>query len=134
MMVCYLLHVIIDCTAVEFNISLNLYDSKTSNCGNKYSSSLIITYLIASFLGSVKSLFWSIYRYSPPKHVDVVTTEYYDIDSNNHTVIHVNKHHFTETVGYLLFGVSQVVLQIVMQNMFVAMSAIQYGQVQVSSK
>ena len=75
-----------------------------------------------SYQAALKTLFWSIFAMSPFESADVI------IDNAVGTQA-INKHLFTEAVGYILFGVYHVIVVIVLLNLLIAMMSNSYQHV-----
>lgn len=85
---------------------------------------------MTSLQSTIKTQFWALYGYSPPQFADVVIAE--EIQHvGNETVVVVNKHKFTESVGYIMFGVYNVTAIIILLNMLIAMMSTSFMNVQV---
>lgn len=70
-----------------------------------------------SFGNTIKTLFWALFCMSPIESADVVI-ENLPGESENTTII--NRHSFTEAVGYLAFACFEVVSVIIILNMLIA--------------
>ena len=82
-------------------------------------------------VSSIKSCYWATFGYGPPEFADLVTSEYYDVE-NNHVIAKVNKHGFTEGVGYVVFALVNVVMTTLMSNLLMAVIAKDLDDVDVS--
>jgi len=85
-----------------------------------------------SFQSALKTEFWALYGYSPPNYADLVIGEHIR-HIGNQTVVVVNKHKLTESVGYLLFGLYNISAIIVLLNMLIAMMSTSFMNVQENS-
>ncbi|CAH1786057.1 unnamed protein product [Owenia fusiformis] len=81
-----------------------------------------------TFTDSVKTLFWAIFAMSPINAADVVISPYTKQDGNE-TIVYINKHEITQTVGALMFGAYHVIAIIVLLNMLIAMMTNSYQMV-----
>ncbi|XP_049947297.1 short transient receptor potential channel 4-like [Schistocerca serialis cubense] len=71
---------------------------------------------ISSFVNptaTLKTLFWALFTMSPLESADVVIQNLPDTDV-------INRHYFTETIGYIAFALFEVISVIVMLNMLIA--------------
>ncbi|XP_046398148.1 short transient receptor potential channel 3-like [Ischnura elegans] len=84
---------------------------------------------VSSFVNvgeTVKTLFWAILCMAPLESADVIIE---DLPSGDSSTIVINKHVFTETVGYIAFGLFEVMSVIVILNMLIAAMSNTYQKV-----
>ena len=79
----------------------------------------------------MKTLFWGIFRYSPPEYIDIITKEETVIDQHDHAVTIINEHDFNIYTSYILYGSAHVTLQIIMQLLFTTIAMKLFGEIQV---
>lgn len=75
-------------------------------------------------------LFWALYGYSPPEYGNLVLAEHVETVGNN-TIVYVNKHSFTQTVGYTMLTIYNIIAIIILVNVFIAMMSNSFMAVEV---
>ena len=73
-----------------------------------------------SFLGSVNAILWSLYGYASHEYADVITKQFYSYDGEER-IIKVNKHHLTESTGYVIYGLTNILMGVIFKTFFIAL-------------